>query len=214
MVTISHIVKKLVREKPFIQEALRRDIISHAALAEEFTPEIESELGKKVKFSAVNMAIRRYADIIDKEFTLAAHFDKSSITVQSHLVSITLKKNEQAQVAIKKINQLVKYDNGDILSIVRGLHEIMILTNMKFQKELNTIIPKNTIKKKVEKVSAITINLSEKAIDEVGHFYLVTRELAWANINIMDIVSTYTEMTLLITEKDVPRALNALNKIL
>src|SRR5690606_31147328 len=49
MVTVSQVVRKLVRDKPFLQEALSRGIINHASLAESFIPVIEKELGKSVK---------------------------------------------------------------------------------------------------------------------------------------------------------------------
>ena len=68
MVTAAHIVKKLVQEKPFYQEALSRGIINNAALAEELLPDIEKELGKKVKLYAVIMAIRRLSEELQKNF--------------------------------------------------------------------------------------------------------------------------------------------------
>ena len=46
MVTVSHIVKKVVSEQPFVEEALGRGIISVANLAEYILPKIEKELGK------------------------------------------------------------------------------------------------------------------------------------------------------------------------
>ena len=39
-----------LEDKPFIQEALARGIVNHAALAESLIPGIERELKKEVKF--------------------------------------------------------------------------------------------------------------------------------------------------------------------
>ena len=38
MVTVAHLVEKIVEQKPFVQEALSRGIINNAALAEELIP--------------------------------------------------------------------------------------------------------------------------------------------------------------------------------
>ena len=59
MVTVSHLVKKYVSENTFLLEAMGKELISHGNLAEQLKPEIEQELGKKVKESAIVMALRR-----------------------------------------------------------------------------------------------------------------------------------------------------------
>ena len=46
MVTISHLTKKLLQERPFIHEALEKDLINVMALAEEIRPDIENEIDK------------------------------------------------------------------------------------------------------------------------------------------------------------------------
>ena len=75
MVTIAHLIEKVIEEKPFLQEALSRGIINNAALAEELKPLIEKEMKKKVKFSAVNMAIRRLSEKLKGTFIQKAKFD-------------------------------------------------------------------------------------------------------------------------------------------
>ena len=77
MVTIAKIVENIINEKPFLQEALSHGIINNAALAYNLIPEIEKELKKKVKFSAVNMAIRRLSEKLEKSFIKTVKFDKA-----------------------------------------------------------------------------------------------------------------------------------------
>jgi len=48
MVTVAHLVEKIIAQKPFLQEALSKGIVNNAALAEELLPEIEKELKKRV----------------------------------------------------------------------------------------------------------------------------------------------------------------------
>src|SRR3990167_3017746 len=75
MVTVSHIVKKVVSEQPFVEEALGRGIISVANLAEYILPKIEKELGKKANHAAVVMALRRYSDEIGEHRKGMKKFD-------------------------------------------------------------------------------------------------------------------------------------------
>ena len=43
MVTVSHIVQKVINEKIFILEAMNRGLISYGSLAIQLKPEIEKE---------------------------------------------------------------------------------------------------------------------------------------------------------------------------
>jgi len=51
------------------------------------------------------------------------------------------------------------------------------------------------------------------AIEQYGLFYVVTRELSWENINIIELVSTLREMTLILHQKDVTRAFDIMQRL-
>ena len=215
MVTVSHLVEKVIEQKPFIQEALSNGIINNAALADQMLPEIEKELKKKVKFSAVNMAIRRLSEKLEQSFISKAKFDKNSdITLKSNLIEITVYKMEDSQEYIGKLYSLVDLKGGDFLTITQGLHELMIITNEKYEKKILEMFPNKLIKKSIKNLSSITINIPEESIENIGLFYIVTRALNWENINIVDIVSTFTEMTFIIKEEDTARSFNVLKELI
>ena len=215
MVTVSHLVEKIIEQKPFIQEALSNGIINNAALADQMLPEIEKELKKKVKFSAVNMAIRRLSEKLEQSFISKAKFDKNSdITLKSNLIEITVYKMEDSQEYIKELYSLVDIKGGDFLTITQGLHELMIITNEKYEKKILEMFPNKLIKKSIKNLSSITINIPEESIETIGLFYIVTRALNWENIPIVDIVSTFTEMTFIIKEEDTARSFNVLKELI
>jgi len=215
MVTISHIVEKIVEQKPFLQEALSRGIVNNAALAEELKPEIEKELKKRVKFSAVNMAIRRLCEKLKKSFIEKAKFDKDSdITIKSDLIEIIVYKLENIENYLKKLYSIVDFKKGDFLTITQGLNEVMVITNKKYENKILATFPSRTIKKKIKNLSSITINIPESSVETLGLFYMITRALAWENINIVDIVSTFTELTFIISEKDTARSFDTLKRLI
>jgi len=215
MVTVSHLVEKIVEQKPFLQEALSRGIVNNAALAEELIPQIEKELKKKIKFSAVNMAIRRLSQKLEKTFIAKAKFDKNSdITIKSDLIEITVFKTEDAQGYVKKVYDIVNFKKGDFLTITQGLNEVMIITNKRHEKKALSLFPPRIVKKTIKNLSSLTIIIPPESIGTVGLFYIVTRALNWENINIVDIVSTFTEMTFIVNEDDTARAFNVLNRLI
>jgi len=161
------------------------------------------------------MAIRRLAEKLEKTFVTKAKFDKSSdITIKSNLIEITFFKIEDIQEYIPKLYKIVDLKGGDFLTITQGLHEIMIITNEKHEKKIMSIFPKKSIKKKIKGLISLTINIPIEAVETLGLFYLATRALSWENINIIDIVSTLTEMTFIIKEDDTSRAFTTLKKMI
>lgn len=214
MVTISQILEKKIRERPFLQEALARGIINNAALAEQMMPEIAKELGKDVKFSAVNMAIRRYAEKIKDTFVSKAKFDKNTdIVIRSDLVELVFHK-EDMRDRLKKLYDLVDSRQGDFLTVTSGLNELMIITNKKYEKKALSFFPSRLVKTKIDGLSSITLNIPANSIDMLGLFYVVTRALNWENVNIIDIVSTFTEMTFIVRDKDVSRSYDVLKQLI
>ena len=215
MRSIAKIVENIVEKKPFLQEALSRGIVNNAALAEEIRADIEKELGKKIKFSAINMAIRRLSEKLEKSFISKVKFSKDSdIMIRSDLIEITVFKLGDVQKYLKKVYSVVNFKKGDFLTITQGLHEVMIITNEKYESKILKLFPKKNVKKLIKGLSSLTINIPIEAIETIGLFYVVTRALNWENINIVDIVSTLTEMTFIIKEEDAGRSFDVLKKVI
>ena len=214
MLSVARAVEKIISDKPFVQEGLSRGIINNAALATEMIPEVESLLKRKVKFSAVNMAIRRLSENLEKSFVKGAKFDNDSdVTMRSGLVQIVIHKIEDVQDYLRKLYDIVDYRNGDFLTITQGIFEVMIITNSRYEKKILDLIPKKLIKKTFRNLSGITIRLPETGTNMVGLFYLFTRALAWENITIVDFVSTFTEATMTFYDQDSARAYKTLKQV-
>jgi len=215
MPTIAHLTRKIIEKKPFLEEALSEGIINNAALAEKMIPELEKELKKKVKFSAVNLAIRRMAENMGKKSLINLKFEKDTdITIKSNIIEIIIYKNEKITEYIKKIYNIMDFRKGDFLTITQGINEVMIITNEKHEKNITDLLPAKAIKKKIKKLSTLTINVPESSVETVGLFYVISKTLNWENINIVDLVSTFTEITLIVKEDDASRAFDVLKKLI
>lgn len=215
MVTVAHLVKKIIEQKPFLQEALSKGIVNNAALAQQLLPEIEMELQKKIKFSAVNMAIRRLSEHVGRTFITTAKFTgESYVVARSHLVEIVVYNRENIQPLLAKVYSVVDLKRGDFLTITQGIYETMLITNAKYEGKIVRLFPKIILRKVIRNLSSLTINISEQSVHTIGLFYLVTRALNWENINIIDIVSTFTEMTFIVSERDSARAFTILKELI
>jgi len=215
MPTIAHLTRKIIEKKPFLEEALSKGIINNAALAETLIPELEKELKKKVKFSAVNLAIRRMAEGLETKPVINLKFNKDTdITAKSNIIEIVLYKNENIPTYIKKVYGIMDFSKGDFLTITQGLNEVMIITNDRHEKEIINILPAKVLKKKIKQLSTLTINIPESAVEGIGLFYIISKALTWENISVIDIVSTYTEITIIVKEEDASRSFDILKNLI
>ena len=104
MVTVSHLVKKYVSENTFLLEAMSKELISHGNLAEQLKPEIEHELGKKVKESAIVMALRRYEEELqDFDKKIKKFKFQGEIIVRTNIIDFNVVKSSNLLNKIKNI---------------------------------------------------------------------------------------------------------------
>ncbi len=214
MVTVSHLVEKIVEKKPFLEEALAKGIINYAALAEILQPDIENELKIKVKTSAVMMALRRFSEKLEKTFVGQApiKFKESDLTIRSDLFEVTVHKSPF--IDIRKLYDLVDFSKGDFLTVTQGLYEVTIIASKKYKLKILRFLEKERIVKTVDNLSSLTVKIPIEALETAGLFYVITKSLTWENINIVEIVSTLTEMTFILREDDVSRAFDTLKRII
>jgi hypothetical protein len=215
MATITYWVEQIIKQKPFLQEALVRGLINNAALAESIIPEIEKKEKRKIKFSAVNMAIRRLSEALDKKFESKLKFDKhSDITIKSNLILLMVKRTWNSQRALKGLYELFDNRPGTFINVTQGPHEIVILTSDFHEKEIGGLFSKQDKIKEFSKLSGVTIRIPTNFSETPGFLYIISRALALDNINIVDVISTYTELTIILDERDTSRAFDVLRELI
>ncbi len=215
MVTIAHLTKKIIEQRPFFQEALAKGIINYGSLADLILPEIKKELKKEVKHSAVMMALRREAERLEKTVITTIKFSKDTeITIKSNLIEITVQKTPGLLKRLEKLYKYIEFEKGDMLSVTQGSIEVTIVTNSKYKDKLYNVFDKENIVSEIENIASLSINIPENAVDEYGLFYIVARALTWENIPIIELVSTFREMILILNEDDVTQAFKVMQNLI
>ena len=215
MVTVSHLVKKAVAENSFLLEAMGKELISHGNLAEQLKPGIEKELGKKVKESAIVMALRRYEEELRGFDRRIRKFDfKGEIILKTNVIDFNVVKSQSLLTKIKNLYSLVDFEKGELLNIIMGNNEISIITNEKNMDKLSAFLKGEKIIKKEYGLVALAIVFSGRDFfDTPGVIFTAVRRLAWEQINIYEIVSTMTELTFILSNKDSMKAYNVLHQL-
>lgn len=217
MVNVAHLTRKLIEERMLLDEYLKEGLINYVALAEGFKPEVERELGKKVKISAITMALRRYAEQNNKRkskgFDIPSLKD-SELIMKGNLCDIVVYKSASLFQKLKKIYDLVDYDRGEALNIIHGDYDISIIINEKFEKRVLKILEGEKILHKERNLVALTVKFGEHFLYTPGITFSILKELVLENINLIEIVSSLIEISFIIDKKDATKGFRVLEEFI
>ena len=215
MVTISHIVNKLVDERIYLHEALSKGIASYGSVAKHLKPEIEKELGKDVEHSAIVTALRRYSEKLTTKLKDEKFNTKNSeVNLKTHIIDINVVKTQELFDKLKRFYDLINFEKGDILHVIYGRTHVAIVTDERYKEKILNLLQNQKIKKIEENLVALSFTVGKERIDKPGVLFQITRSLAWENINVVEIISVDIDITFIIEKKDANRGYNALEKLI
>jgi len=211
MTTISHVIQDVLKRHVLMQEAINHGIVSFNKLANILKPEIEEELGKQVKHSAVVMALRRSAENI-KKFTTQPTFSYSIETIKTDIFYIVLEESPSLLSKLEKLYSIIDFKKGGLLNIIQGNFEVAIITNCKYKERVQDILYDEKVLDTVDDLVAISLTYSKNFLFTPGILYDVSRFMAWESINVIDIILTKTELSIIIDKKDLHRCYKTLGR--
>lgn len=211
MVTVSHIVKKLIDNKKFLQEAIQQEVISHHSLAKKLKPEIEAELGEEVKESAIVMASRRYEEKLKNIGTSSFNYF-SEIGMRTSFCYIIVNESPSLLPKLSTLYHIIDFKRGGVLSISHGPYQVGIVTNDKYKEKLIDLLKMEDIFRQISDVVLIALTYSKDCTFTPGVLYDVVRFISWENINLLNVLHTPQTLFLYLSEQDALRCYNILSK--
>lgn len=217
MIKISTIVQDLVETSPFLTEALQDGLINVSSLARRLQPEVAKRLGKEVRESAIVMAINRlqFGELVYVDRGLKQFFSQlSDIGVRSNLVDFTFRNSATLYQGIGRLLQVIhnRYANS-FYSFSQGVSETTIIVTDSVQEEVHQLFARETLQSKRENLSAITLMLPKENRQLYGVYYYILKELAWKGINLVELISTSNEFTVLVSNEDLNQTFTVLSDL-
>lgn len=215
MVTISHVVSKLIDENIYLQEAIGKGIASYGSVAKKLKAEIEAELSKEVAHYAIVAAIRRYAERMEIKFKdIKFDAESSEVNLKTNLIDITVLKTHGLFDKLKHIYDIISFDQGDLLHIIYGRNSVNIVTNERYKDKILNFLQHEKVVKVQEKLVSLSFSISKRLMETPGVLFKILRDFAWENINIIEVISIDLEISLIVSEKNVVRGYKALERLI
>lgn len=215
MITIPEVVEEIVLSSPFLEEILFERIVNYSALTRKIKPEVEKQLLKEVKTGAILMALRRFSNKIKPKMAIKKILGSNpNLTVRSNLVEFVI---ANSNFLINKHRALLELDKGGhkyFMTITEGVFETTIIAGYELYDKIKALFSKKQTISVLKNLSSITVHLPVENVYTPGLYYFFLKVLAWKGINVIEVVSTYTEITIVLESKEIDMAFSLLKKAL
>lgn len=214
MTTLRDYLLKYFDEHPFLEEALHENLLNVSALARQLMPELEEQLGKSMKEGAVIMAIRR----LDPPGSYRAKHKLTTyikslgdIVVRSGLADYTFQNSPSLVEAQAKFLQELT-SMGDVFhTFSRGVEETTVVVSQRLDETVRMAYANEKMTQSRSPLSSITVKLPQTNTDVLGLYYYLFKQLAQNGINVVEVISTTNEFTVIVTEDDLNRAFQVIH---
>jgi|TARA_B100001059_G_scaffold45886_1_gene38697 hypothetical protein len=216
MKTIASVVEEYIKTKPFLSTALSQGIINLTSLSRQIQPDIEIIIKKRAKSGAIVMALKRISD--NMEFVSTHKIVRvlkgiGDITVRSSLIDYSFKISDTLFGAQSLFLSEINQKKDSFYTSSRGVSECNIVISNNLSLLIDKYFENEFLVKKLENLSSVSIKLPNENISIPGIYYFIFQRLSWEGVNIIEVISTSNEFTILVDEDYVNTAFKVIKDL-
>ncbi len=200
MITIQSSAEKAINCNPFLKEVLLSDYANISSIAKAIKKDVEDDLLKPVSLNSLVVALNRIkSKLAKKTLKINKIFDSPpEITIRSKLVEIVTSTEENEYRKLHKL-ALELETKEEFFALSKGFYEITAIFPEKYLRYLKiyNLSPKKIFKN----ITLISLKLPPKVVEIPGVYYKILQFIAFENIPLIEVFSTYTELMLFVDEK-------------
>lgn len=214
MSSIAAKVEQAVIESAFLTEGMVRGLINLSELARQLQPQLEKEMWKPVGQAAVVMALTRLAGKLQQREHVEAGLlpQMAELTTRSELIEYTYRTSAQSRECQGKLLAMAESHPGVYVTVTQGLHEVLILVGKPLVDAVELCFAGESLLARLEKVSALTLRLDPEARNTPGIYHAILKKLALVKVNVVDMICTYSELTIVLERNQVGLAFSVLSQ--
>jgi len=212
MITVTEVVKDIVKHSPFLEEGLSRNLINLSSLARQIQPEVRKKLLKDIELGAIVMSLKRLTNVLKENDLKSKKITDlvSDLTVRSNLIEFTY---SNSPVLIDKITlfmHTLEKDKNYFITFSQGVYETTIFASSSLEEKIEEVFKGEALKAKFKDLSSITLILPPESVYLPGAYYSILKKLAWHGISFVEVISSFTELTIFLEKQNVDQAFSVL----
>jgi len=214
--TIAKAVEEIISQSPFLEEALSDRLINISSLARYIKADVEEMTRKTVQENAIIMAINRrpsdYSFRISKGIR-AFMKELGEIVVRSGLSDHTFENSPGLGAARRALMEEISGGQEVFYTFSQGVYETTLVASSSLDGLIGNIFGREKLISRKGGLSSITLRLPRNNTEISGIYYFILRSLAWAGINVCEVISTSNEVTIVVSDEDVDRSFSIMMKL-
>ncbi len=208
MISIAKALEKIIWESPFLEDAIYHEYLNLSSFAAYIQPQVENITKKEVSLGSIKMSLSRYQikqhkNIKFKRFNVEDFFIKKNI----HITYMDKNKKNLQIIADLHLDHM---NTTHYMAHISWEREIAIIYDEKLAWEIEIKIPENRRKLQLNNLALIGIFLEEDNINDIWIIYTLTKKLNFNNINMVEIISNYTEVSFIVERENLSNSIEAL----
>jgi hypothetical protein len=216
MINIGKITEEIINRSPFLRESITENLINVSALARKIKPEIEEIIQKEVNEGAIVMAIKRMTPGYYHRINLKIQNFMGSLgdfLIRSDLEDFTFENSDTLTTRQGEIMGFLNNEKDAFYTFCKGVNESSIITSSSLSKHIKEVLKYEKLKSHNADLAAITIKLPKINTEISGIYYYLLKHLAWDGINLIEVVSTANEFTVVVKSDDIDSAFSVLMQL-
>ncbi len=214
--TVAEAVRHYIKTHPFVEEGLTDGIINYAGLARRMLPVIQDRCPQPVKEGAIIMALKRLSP--GYYYQVSAGIRKflhrlGQFTVRYGIIDYTYQNSPSLLGRQEDVFRHVASHTGLFYSFSQGLTESTIVASKELHDQIDSLFSGEQLLAHKDNLAALTIMLPKDNTEISGIYYFIFKELAWQNINVVEVISTTNEITLVVNERDVEESFRLVRRL-
>jgi len=210
MQTTTDTVREILKNQPLIEQSLRLDILNLSQYAKQIQHEVSEKNMKPTQLGAIITALSRIKSEIDTQFNV--DFKVNDISLKYPLTEITYITSSDHVQKTGELYSLFSQRQNHFLNIIAGNTETTIFVNSRYEQDVIDAFKPDKPHVIIPGLAGVSLKFTEQYFEVPGITYEVLKTLLWNNINLAEIISTYTEITLIIYKKDSQRTFELLSE--
>lgn len=208
MIKVSDVVLDSIKQDPAAYEAIQRGFLNFSAYASQIHSKVERQALKPVQLGTIVVALSRLSKQSETIPPTAIEVHINTLNISSPLRDISFEKSLQLQKSLSRFLSETRPDSR-FIAITSGISEITIICAEEYADSVLQVSPQPP-KAMMSNLAAITVSFSDSYLSIPNTIYSLLAPLAAQSINIVEIVSTYTELSIVIAQDELDTAISCL----
>ena len=212
MINISQAIREIIDTDEEVLIALERDILNISSYARQIKDQVEDLAKKPVKTKSIIVALSRYKNKLSASKSFQEPIQILNLSIHSNLEGLTYERTEKNVKKVRDFFQKLPKSQSAYSTFTQGISEITTIGDEITISSLKKAFKNAKPLYQKDNLTGITVKFPKVLINTPNVLFRLSKRLAVKINNIIEIVSTFTEITFIVDKDDSEIAVKQLSK--